>query len=140
MRISQWQWLKSSLVSPNFSEPNSKATGASARARPISRAPNSSRRSGCCNSRWPTDVVPTTRRQSATASATLGVFLGRLQQRRGAHRRAGFAKGHVIGIDHAQPRESEVGHGARRRSDVERIARRHQNHAQVVSLRFGGDV
>ena len=30
IRISQWQWLKSSLDNPNFSEPNSNATGAAA--------------------------------------------------------------------------------------------------------------
>ena len=35
------------------------------------RAPYSSLRNGCCNSRWPTEVVPTTNAQSATASATV---------------------------------------------------------------------
>src|SRR5580700_5870453 len=89
---SQLQWLKSSLVSPNFSEPKSSATrfGAarlradflrlvSAPRLADSRASNlrmifaasSRRHSRWCNSRWPTAVVPTTSAQSATASATL---------------------------------------------------------------------
>ena len=40
-------------------------------ARGSAAAPYSSRRSGCCNSRCPTLVVPTTSLQSATASATV---------------------------------------------------------------------
>ena len=69
MRINQWQWLMSSFDRPNFSDPKSNAIGPAAWR--ISRAPYSRRRSGCCSSRWPTEVVPTTSAQSATASATV---------------------------------------------------------------------
>ena len=37
-------------------------------------APASKRWRGCCRSRWPTAVVPTTSEQSATASATVWYF------------------------------------------------------------------
>src|SRR5580693_10087755 len=69
MRISQWQWLMSSFDRPNFSDPKSSATGPAVLR--MSRAPDSRRRNGCCSSRWPTEVVPTTNAQSATAAATV---------------------------------------------------------------------
>ena len=55
---------------PTLSEPNSNATGPAFSCRLIARAPSSSRRNRCCNSRRPAAVVPTTSLQSATASAT----------------------------------------------------------------------
>jgi hypothetical protein len=54
-------------------------------------------------------------------------FAGRSQQRRGADSRTGLAKGHVIWIHDAQIGESEVGHGARRRADIQWIARGDQH-------------
>src|SRR5579883_3243668 len=69
IRSSQWQKLNSSFDNPHFSDPNSTAT------RPIrillcSNGDASARScSGCFNSRFPTEVVPTTSEQSATASA-----------------------------------------------------------------------
>src|SRR6266852_2353432 len=71
MRSSQWQWLRSSFERPTFSEPNKRATCFERSRLRISRAPSSSRRTGCCNSRRPRAEVPTTSVQSATASATL---------------------------------------------------------------------
>src|SRR5205823_5089735 len=69
---SQWQWLRSSFAKPRFSEPNSSATRPPARSRlRMSCAPSDSNLSGWCNARLPAAVVPTTREQSATASATL---------------------------------------------------------------------
>ena len=109
------------------------------RLRRIRRAPYSRRRMGCCSSRWPTDVVPTTSRQSATASATRRELLGRLEQRRGADRRAGFAERDVVRVDHAQSREAEIRHGAGGGADVQRIARRDHDDAEVV-FPVGGDV
>ena len=71
IRTSQWQWLKLSFDNPHFSDPNSSATFPF--AIPFrSTAPASSKlRSGCWISRFPTEVVPTTSQQSATASATV---------------------------------------------------------------------
>ena len=59
-------------------------------------------------------------------------LLGRLEQGRRADRRARLAKSHVVGVDHAQAGEAEVGHGTCRRSDVERVARGNQDDAEVV--------
>ena len=89
--------------------------------RRISRAPYSSRRRGCCSSRCPTEVVPTTSSQSATASATEGCSSA--VWRRGARPDggAGLAEGDVVGIDHPEAREAEIGHGAGGRADIERI-------------------
>src|SRR5713101_493064 len=71
MRRSQWQWLRSSLERPRFSEPNKRAARLLARRLRIRGAACSRRLTGCCGSRRPTAVVPTTRVQSATASARL---------------------------------------------------------------------
>src|SRR5882762_895659 len=70
-RRSQWQWLRSSLERPRFSDPNKRATRLFARRFRIRGAPCSRRLTGCCGSRRPTEVVPTTRVQSRTASARL---------------------------------------------------------------------
>ena len=71
MRMRAWQWLTWSFESPNFSEPKSSAVGAAHCARMAAAAAGRPSR-GCCNSRFPTAVVPRTRAQSATASATVG--------------------------------------------------------------------
>src|SRR5690349_4741813 len=70
MRINQWQWLKSSLERPRFSEPKRTAVLAEVRWRRINLAPCSSVFKGCCSSRFEAAVVPTTRLQSDTASDT----------------------------------------------------------------------
>src|SRR5215472_18864737 len=69
MRISQWQWLRSSFESPRFSEPKRRATRPAARRFRISRPPSRRSRTACCGSRRLSAVVPTTSEQSATASA-----------------------------------------------------------------------
>ena len=61
----------SSFESPNFSDPNSSATGADASFFAMIFPPVSRRRRGCSSARWPIEVVPTIREQSATASATV---------------------------------------------------------------------
>src|SRR5579871_1469148 len=72
MCTSQWQWLKSSLDSPRFSDPNNNATRPPVRSLlRITGAASSSSLSGWCSSLFPMAVVPTTNAQSATASATL---------------------------------------------------------------------
>src|SRR5712664_1788291 len=71
MRRSQWQWLRSSLERPRFSEPNKRATRLPERRLRIRGAACPRHLTGCCGSRRPTAVVPTMRVQSATASARL---------------------------------------------------------------------
>ena len=40
-----------------------------------------------------------------------------------------LAERHIVGADHAQAREPEVRHSASGGADVERVARRYQDHA-----------
>lgn len=64
-------------------------------------------------------------------------FRGLAEQRSGADGGAGFAEGDVVGIDHAQPREAEVGHGAGGSPEVDGVARRDHHHAEVGSKIVG---
>ena len=64
-------------------------------------------------------------------------ILGILEKFRCADRRSRLAKGNFVAIDHAQAQETEVAHGARRRSDVEWIARGYQHNGDAVELPFG---
>jgi len=57
------------------------------------------------------------------------------QQGRCAHSGTSFSKGCFVGIHDAQAQEPKVAHGARRSSDIERIARRYQDYAEVVEIR-----
>ena len=59
-------------------------------------------------------------------------LFGRAQQRGGANGRARFAERHVVRVDHAQAREPEIRHGAGRGPHVQRVARRHQDHAEIA--------
>ena len=61
-----------------------------------------------------------------------GKLFGRAQQRGGADGRAGLAECHVVGVDHAEAREPEIRHGAGGGPHVERVARLHQNHAEIA--------
>ena len=58
--MSQWQWLRSSFDEAVLLGAEQQSDGLEASRRRISRAPYSSLRSGCCSSRWPSAVVPTT--------------------------------------------------------------------------------
>ena len=66
------------------------------------------------------------------------VLLRLLQQRGCADRGFCFAKCHFIGIHYAQAEKPKVAHGTSRSANIERIARRHQHHAQVVGLDLDG--
>jgi len=48
-----------------------------------------------------------------------------------------LAKSRVVRIHHAQAAETEVAHGARSSAHVERVARRHQHHAQAIEIGRG---
>jgi len=48
----------------------------------------------------------------------------------------GFAEVFFIGRDDGEAGEAEVGHGPRRRADVERIARRDEDHVEAVAMGF----
>jgi hypothetical protein len=54
-------------------------------------------------------------------------FLRASQQRRGSDRGTCLAKRRVVRVHHSQMADSKVAHGASRRTNVERIARSHQN-------------
>ncbi len=71
MLISQWQCVKSSFERPRFSEPNKIATRPPARCSCAFGPASGRATSGCFMSRFRPAVVPITREQSATASATL---------------------------------------------------------------------
>src|SRR5512136_2540137 len=61
-----------------------------------------------------------------------------LQDVRRTHSRARFAKRRLEGIHEPQRANSEIAHGTGCRADIERIARGHENDAQVVELIRGG--
>ena len=65
-------------------------------------------------------------------------FLGAGQQGRSTHSGTGFAKRQFVRIDHAEPQESEVAHGARGGTDIEWIARCYQHHAQAIEFNWTG--
>ena len=60
------------------------------------------------------------------------------EKRRGANRRAGFAKREFIGIYDPEMAEAEVAHRARGGADVEGISRVYQHNAQAFELGFCG--
>jgi hypothetical protein len=55
-----------------------------------------------------------------------------LQKRRGADCRPRFPKSYIIGLHRREAPETEVCHRARGGADIEGIARRHHDHAQVI--------
>ena len=59
------------------------------------------------------------------------VFFGFRQKRRGTNRRNRLAKGPFIRRDYTQMKRAEIAHRACGRADIERIARAHQDDAQV---------
>jgi hypothetical protein len=61
-----------------------------------------------------------------------------LEQGRGADGGARLAEGDIVGTDHAQAGEAEVGHGTGGGADVERVARGHQDDAELI-FPIGGD-
>jgi len=72
-----------------------------------------------------------------------GLGKGRGEPRRGEQKlgvdgRAGGAPGGVVGVDDGQSREAEVGAGAGRGADVERVARADENDVERGVLLFGG--
>ncbi len=130
--MSQWQWLRSSFESPNFSEPKSSPTGA--RRQPAQDQPRAILE--------PPDRDAATRdgrRTSCPHERAIGNGFGdrgeifrRLQQRRRSHRGARFAKSNVVGFNDAQARKTEVRHSAGGSADVERVAGLHEDNAQVL--------
>ena len=62
------------------------------------------------------------------------ILLSRRQHSGGAHGRASALKRHIIRIDDPQTLETEVAHSPSGGADVERIARVHQNDAQMIEF------
>ena len=60
------------------------------------------------------------------------------KQIRGAHRRSGILKSHIVGIHHPQMKEAEITHCPRGGANVEWITRVHQYHAQIVEFSRNG--
>jgi hypothetical protein len=61
-------------------------------------------------------------------------FLRCLEDRFGVDGGAGFAKGDVVGMDDAEVLESEVGHGASGRPDVERVAAADEDDPEAIGF------
>ena len=122
--ISQWQWLRSSLDRPNFSDPNKqrhracRSTVCESRLAPL---PIGEKDAAACGGapRW----SPPPACSRPLASATLPNSCASVHHRGCAHGGNRLAKRHFVGIDDAQMRESEIAHGAGGGADVERIAR-----------------
>ena len=62
------------------------------------------------------------------------VFFGFRQKRRGTNRGNRLAKGLFVRRDHTQMKRAEIAHRACGRADIERIARAHQDDAQVLEI------
>ena len=62
---------------------------------------------------------------------------GVLEEGFGPNGRLGLAPVRLIGRDDREMREAEVGHGSRRRADVERVARRDEHDLDAVELAGG---
>jgi hypothetical protein len=65
-------------------------------------------------------------------------LFGACEQRRSSDGGTRLAKRGLVRIHHTQVAEPEIAHRARSRADIERVAGRHQNHAQAVELSLGG--
>ena len=62
------------------------------------------------------------------------IFLGVCQHVRRAYGRTGTLEGHIVWVHHPQMTKAKVTHSSSRRAYVERIARIHQNHAQMIEF------
>ena len=136
MVMSQWQWLRASLLRPVFSDPKSKATRADANAERTKPSPSASVYSGCSCFRSPTAVVPTTRLQSATASATVANSFALGEDGGRIHGGTCFFQAHGVVIHQPQIGKAKTMHGPRDRADVVGVARPHQHHAHPLALLF----
>ena len=137
MVMSQLQWLRASLLRPVFSDPKSRATRAVANAERIKPPPSASVYSECSCFRSPTAVVPTTRLQSATASATVANSLRCGEDGGRIYGGAGCLQADGVVIHQPQIGKAETVHGARDGADIVGIARPHQHHGNPRALLFG---
>jgi hypothetical protein len=62
------------------------------------------------------------------------VFVGFGKKRRGADGGDSFAERLVVRRNDAQMQRGEIAHSTRRGADVQRIARAHQDHAQILQI------
>lgn len=62
------------------------------------------------------------------------VLLGGGEDRLGVNGGTGFAEGDVVGMNHTEVERSEIGHGAGRCSDVERVAAGDEDDAEAVQF------
>lgn len=65
------------------------------------------------------------------------VLLGAGEKGRGAHGGARFAKASFVRMHHAQAGKAEIAHGAGGRSDIERVARGYEHHAEAIAFGCG---
>ena len=121
--MSQWQWLRSFVDRPNFSVPNSSATRPEARCLRITRAPYFQPLERMLQFAMPDGGGADHQRAVGNGVGHALVLLGVGQHLRRADGGARLAKSDLVGIHHPQVEKAEVAHGARRRTDVERIAR-----------------
>jgi len=129
---SQWQWLKSSLLRPYFSEPNRSAARLVFRRSRIA-APLQGKLQG---------AIADCGRSHHECAVGDGLgdrfeFFCALEDRRRTHGGPRLAKSHGIRIHQPEAMHSEISHGARRCADVQRIARVHQHHDQIIQIRSG---
>ena len=66
------------------------------------------------------------------------VFFSSRQHRCGADGRASIPKSHVVWIYYPQAVKSKIAHGSSGRADVKRIARVHQDDAQMIEFSWYG--
>jgi hypothetical protein len=69
------------------------------------------------------------------SSSNIGEFPGILQQNCPSHGRTSLTKGKTVRVDQAKIAHPEVTHRARRRTNIQRIARAYEHDNQLVEFR-----
>ena len=135
MRTSQWQWLRSLLDSPNFSEPKSSATRFVPIRLRIRRAPSSRRLQRVMQ-------LPVAHRRRPNHQRAIGhgfghalKLLGLFQDIGRAHRGTRFAKRLFVRIHCPQMTKAKIAHGTRGCANIQRIAHGYQHDPHSVELR-----
>ncbi len=130
--MSQWQWLRSFVDRPNFSVPNTRATGARMQVfaddagslfQPFNRM---------LQVAMPHGSGANHQRTVRDRFCQALVFLGIGQQPGGPNGGAGFAERDLVRIHHAQAKETEVAHSSGGRADIERVARGNKHYTKLV--------
>ena len=135
--MSQWQCDMSSFDRPNFSEPNSSATGRRGKFPGDELAAVFQTPQRVFQHAGPDGRGADHQRAIGHGLGDGRIFAGLFQHGVRFHGRASFAEGDGVGIHQTKFGEAEVAHGAGGGPDIERIARRNQDDFERAHGVFG---